>query len=331
MSEASEVHASAKRADRATGKSLPDIVHAVDTARAARTAATEKKLTEPPPVEGAEKPKDQPAESSEATEVATVVEGAPPAETPREGRMLADIRAREKRLVEDKQRFKRESEEFAYYKRRVETELATARESNALAQSDPFAWFEKYHGIKRTSFGAVAGGKDPAPNIALEQANARIEKLVDRISHLESTKIRETADAVRDRELEKFVADARGAATRWPLAAKYSPDKLKARGWELAVANSRKGVTLSNDEVLDLIEEELSEIASLRAPKSAAVPPKSTESTGSEAQASRQPTLTSRGASEAAPDMTSPLKLKRREMIERTVRAVEETRKQRTT
>ena len=349
MSESTEASTSGKRANAALGDRRDAIVAAVESAKAKvaeRKAGEQPSLGEKRDLKSIDRPaisekvdealgksRDEAVEVVEAAKEtlsaevpATPTEPAPPAEDSlKEGRLYADLRAKEKRLVDGQQRLRKEREEFDTYRHRVETELADARESNTLAKQDPFAWFERYHGIKRAAFGVAGQGTDPAPSVGLEQANVRIAQLEHALTQRNAHDELRAREAARERELAQFASEAKAGEKRWPLSSRYSADKLKARGYEIALASAKAGAILSNDEVLDRIEEELSEIASLRAPKSPAPAPKSPESR-SEAKPSEQPTLTSRGTTDAAPVPRLPSKMKHSDMIRETVRVLDELR-----
>lgn len=302
--------------NRALGKSITDVVAAVDAARAAKaTKEPAAKEASPPATETAsEADTPSPAVASEPASDAVPAVVEEKKEPPKEGRLLADLRAREAKLVEAKQRFARERSGFDAYRKRTEAELTEARERNALAAKDPFAYLERYHGVKRESFG-IATGKDPGPSVALEQANARIAQL--------EQMMRQSSE---QRALDEFERRAKGGGERWPLASRYSAQKLRTRGWEIATRHASEGVTLTDEEVLDKIEEELSEIASLRTPKpSTSSTPKPPAPSGPKPQSPPHPTLTSHEATDSASVPVKATSFKRRhDMIAHTARAVEE-------
>jgi hypothetical protein len=245
--------------------------------------------------------------AAEATTEAVATEPAPEAPAATTEPAPDPLRARESKLVEQQTRFQREKREFETYRSRVESELAQAREIVRMSQADPLGYFEKYHGLKPDAFVEALGaqaqqrkGGAPAAAAALppEVARELEEGRQFRQSLEQERRQRRIAD-----EQENFARSAKEGAQRWPIASKISAERLKSRGWEIAVAHANQGVSLTNDEILDKLEDELAEYTSAVKPQgtkqvTAAAVGQNGTSAGKTAS---QPTLSARGSSEPNP------------------------------
>ena len=213
---------------------------------------------------------------------------------------------------------------------RVENELAQAREIERLSKSDPFAYFEKYHGIKPDAFvealGAQAqqrrGGQAAAASIPPEVARELEDGRQFRQRFEAEQRQRRIAD-----EQENFARSAKEGASRWPIAARVSAERLKQRGWEIAVSYANQGQSLTNEEILDKLEDELAEYTSAAKPTGtkqvakAAVAESGTTTAGKTAS---QPTLSARGTSEPNPPAKPFVHPSSRDRISNGVKAVQE-------
>ena len=108
--------------------------------------------------------------------------------------------------------------------------------------------------------------------------------------------------------LKVFVDAAKADAERWPLTSKWSDARIKAEGMRIATENRANGIALDDADILDQIEERLSEIAALRGSSSQAATPVS-KTSGSPVRKSPPkeptPTLTA-GATDGATDAGYP-------------------------
>ena len=251
--------ASSKDARRVFGKSMSDITAAVDAARGLK--AGEGTAT---PSEGMAA-----AATEEVAPEAGTTEAATPA--PVVAEPAADpLRAREAKLVEKQQAFARKEREFEARMARVENELAQAREIERLSKSDPFAYFEKYHGIKPDAFvealGAQAqqrrGGQAAAATVIPPEVARELE---DGRQFRQRFEAEQRQRRIAD-EQENFARSAKEGASRWPIAARVSAERLKQRGWEIAVSYANQGQSLTNEEILDKLEDELAEYTSAAKP-----------------------------------------------------------------
>jgi hypothetical protein len=295
--------ATSKDARRVFGKSMADITAAVDAARA-------KAMPGGHSVQGSPGPTERTVAPAAAAEVAgdpdtEATEPEPAAATPEPATATPDpLRAREAKLVEQQTRIAREKREFESYKSKVESELAEARELRRLSQSDPMAYFEKYHGIKREAFVQVMGQhaqpKQAGPQTQLPQ---EIAQELHESRQFRAQLEQERYETRRIAEADRFAQEASAGSDKWPLASRYSPERLKARGWDVASAHAQRGVVLTNAEILDKIEEELADVAQLvkpqSKPKQALTPVAVT--TGQAGNTAAQPTLSARSDSQGSP------------------------------
>ncbi len=259
---------------------VTEAVEAIEAADGTPPADGEK--PKPAPKPKAEKPKAEPAE-----------------EERRLGSLANSLRQREKALVEKQQTFSREREEFARFRQTTTAQLEQHQRMAAMAAQDPIAWLERSFGLTREDLAARLVNGKPRPEEAMSAQERRLADLERQLKEERDARATAEKETHKDRELAKFVDEARAGEERWPHAAKWSDAKLKAKAWELALENSRKGVRVTNEDLLDAIEEELSEIAALRQPATPASKPKPAPARPARTPAERQPTaptLTSRGA-----------------------------------
>lgn len=224
--------------------------------------------------------------------------GVAPAEEPA-GRLALQLRARERALVEKQQTFSREREEFTRYRSATEEQLTGARALLTAIRTDPIAVLER-HGFSREDIAARLLDGKARPEEAMSATSREVAALKQELERQKNEREQERRAVAREREERVFIDQSRADEERWPLASKYSEARLKAKGWEIAVANQAKGVRLSNEDLLDQIEEELTEIASLRGTAApAAGKPKPTPPRPARTPVERTPpapTLSSRGA-----------------------------------
>lgn len=345
------------RANRVFGTSPADVVKAVEAARAS-VSGGEGRAAILTPDERAANAADRRASpeavdkalgKDPATTVAVVEEAAnlleqrtgdggeetpaeekPPEPTPREGRLLGEIRQRERKLVEERARFKRERAEFDDIRRRYDAAIQQANDVLSMSKADPFGFFERFHGIKREAFGVANRGQDPGASVAAAQRDAEVAALRRQLEERDQRERAREDDARRREILDAFV-DRAAKGTTWPMASKLGRDRLLRLGESIALAAKNRGVILGDDEVLDRIEEELSEIVALGNPKSGqGAPGGAPKSSGtSRAQESQPaPALTSQGSGEGDVTKKKLPSMKRDDRIAEGVAALERLRAQ---
>lgn len=264
-----------------------DVTLAVEAVQAADGVLADEKPKAPPKPK-AEKPKVEPAEDEK-----------------RLGSLANSLRQREKALVEKQQTFTRQREEFDRFRTTTTAQLEQHQRMTAMAAQDPITWLERAHGFTREDIAARLVTGRARPEEAQGAQAREIADLREQIKKDREARQAEQAESNKDRELTKFVTEARAGDERWPHAAKWNEAKLRAKAWELALENTRKGVRVSNEDILDAIEEDLAEIAALRQPATPAPKPKPSPARPARPTAERQPTaptLTSRGAGAQSTD-----------------------------
>lgn len=247
----------------------------------------------------------------------------PPKETPQEGKLLAQIRAREKHLVEEQQRNRRELEQerarISAEKREMEQwraqraadESARAeRERAELGQKDPLRWFQREQQEK------------------LSAQDEKIRQLESKLMAQEQQSMSLRQQEAVDREL-KGITDMAKASSDRPHVAKYASaadGKLRASVIRVAREHLEQGVRLTNDEILDKLEEELALEASIWTdsgkPRDSASDKSPSGSTQSSAEQTKPAqTLTNARAGERAAEI-SPEELAKLSLPERRARTL---------
>jgi hypothetical protein len=181
-------------------------------------------------------------------------------ETPQEGRLLAQIRAREKRFVEEQQRARQEhdrerwllQQEREAFGREREAAASQVRqreeqERQAIGQKDPLRWFQEEQAAKLAAY------------------DKTIADLKGELESLKHERVSERQQAAIDRELGQLTTQAKASEERGHAAklADRAPGKFRDRAMAIARAELSQGVRLTNDEILDKLEEELAEEASI--------------------------------------------------------------------
>jgi len=208
-------------------------------------------------------------------ESSTTSETIPPKpEEPKEGKLLADIRAREAKLVTQRQAFGREQEQLTRDRAALDRDrqqLQGYQQERQLAASDPVRYLREVHKFDdRTIASRLLNGGRPGADEVTGKLEREVEELrKQREDDLRQQSAREHQQRV-DAELAKFENEARGGADKWPLAAKLSQARLHAHGLRLAQLSHSEGRPLTNAEILDRLEEELTEYADLRGKQPAA-------------------------------------------------------------
>ena len=299
---------SPEQVNLALGKDPHDTIRAVEAAMAAKHGVTKSAPDAQPssPSSPAE-----PVKSSDA-DPATPIEAKKPDRD-------EEFRKRELRLVEKQQQQSKREKEFDSYRLKTEQELVQARAILEISKRDPFEFFEKYHGIKRDAFLGVPATRQSST------ASPEIEAIRQELRAEREERQRERqaqAQAAQNSRIEAakeaLVGKAKASEDKYPTASRWSQERLKARAWEIVAENVPRGIELSDEEILDRIEEEL---APLARPK--ITPVKPAAPTSSQAAPAISPTLTSGGVSETSGPPPNILKMTRQERFRATVAAVE--------
>ncbi|HVH72339.1 MAG TPA: hypothetical protein VNB49_14675 [Candidatus Dormibacteraeota bacterium] len=264
-----------------------------------------------------------PAAAAPAAEAAPAPAAEPSKPPPaREGALLADIRAREARMIQRENAMRqRESE--------VEARARMVQERDALAARDGLAYL-KANGWTEEMIGQrLMNGNRPNPLDALEGVRREVAELREWKAQKERADAARDLESRRDRELEAFEKQAKGLKDTHPLAtalATKNPKRLRAMGMRLATEDP----TLTNEDILDRIQEELAEYAGLSGQKQATPAPSEAQSnSGSAAPPGTSVTLTSATADQRAslpPERKSVLKLSAEEQTAMALEAVRKAR-----
>lgn len=253
-----------------------------------------------PPANGTAAPPAQPQAAGEPA----------PDPSSKEGRWVAEQRAREAKLVEQQRQFARQRDEFENYKKQTTSQLTQEQQRAALAAHDPIRYLREVHGWDEDRItGRLLNGGKPTP---LDKEAERDRELADLRKWRQAQEQAQTAQ-----QQQKALGEAREAfaktaqdATRWQRASQLKRDRLIAKGEQIAIEHARNGVQLSDEDILDKIEDELGEYESILSK----TPKQATSTAGDTAPQAKPgtdtqpaPTLTNGKAAEVAgqkePDM----------------------------
>lgn len=208
-------------------------------------------------------------EAAAETEVEAAPTEAAPAEAKVEepteiGKIALRLKRQERVLKEREQRVAAQSREARAQLQRLQQMQSQLEADQRLMGDDPLAWVQKRFGLTNEDIAhrLINGGK-ARPEESGSRAARELEELRAKIRTMEEATAQQNRAAAQERELVRFVGEARADAERWPLASKFSEARLRERGMQIATSAR---APVSNADILDRIEEELSEIASLRAP-----------------------------------------------------------------
>lgn len=214
----------------------------------------------------------------------------------KEGQAVAQLRAREVALVQKQQADARARQEFEAYRTKSQVEIDQARQFREKAKADPIAVLRELGWSEDAIAGRLVSGGKPTD---IEERDALRRELTELRAWQTETVQRETsakAQAAQQQALDAFHATAKAGADKWPLASKTKEARLKSRGLEIALEHARQGVTLTDEEVLDKLEEELSDYTGI-APRAA---------TGTDTAASTTPSKEPSGqGTQPAPTLTN--------------------------
>jgi hypothetical protein len=265
----------------------------------------------PPPANGAPDP-------AAAAAPPPAVEA--PKADPKEGKLLADVRARERRAIERETALRTREQE-------VEARSRQTLERDQLAARDGLAYLKSVGWSDEQIAARLLGGNKPTAADAYQALHRKNEELEQRLARFEQRDQARELEMRRERELEAFEAQAKGVADSHPLAsalAKKSPKKLRAMGMRLATEDP----SLTNEDILDRIQEELAEYAGLSGPKIEPAPSEPESSPGRASPPGTSPTLTGATANQRASlvEKRSVLKLTAQEQTDQALAAIREAR-----
>lgn len=296
----------------------------------ARAAAEGKTAPEAPAAEA--KPDDAPPAEEPKSE-----EPAPPADAraeDRPGKLAVQLRNRERKLVEQQQAFARQRAEFdssmKAERARFEQERGefrsvheqTVQIINAL-RSDPYSVLFQMGWTPEQLGERLANGNKPTmtegeTRVSREVAELRqmleAERKASReeIRQIKQAREKERYDAAIAQERASFTGQAKGGSAKFPLAsalADEDPTDLWDRAWSIATDNAQRGVNLSNEEILDKIEEQLGKyarVATKARPGKTSAPAVATATSRSTPSASaRSPQVQTGSRNQPAPTLTS--------------------------
>ena len=246
----------------------------------------------------------------------------PPKVEPKEGKLLADIRARERRAIERENALRgRETE--------LETRARNVHERDQAAARDGISYLKSVGWTEEQIAARLLGGNRPTPQDSFQELRRENAELKTRLDKWEQKDQARDLETRRERELEAFEKQGKALGDTHPLAsalAKKNPTKLRAIGMRIATEDP----SLTNEDIFDRIQEELAEYAGLSGPKQDPAAPSETQSSpGKASPPGTSPTLTSATANQRAsvPEKRSILKLSAEEQ---TAIALEAVRKART-
>lgn len=196
-----------------------------------------------------------------------------PAEEERSGKLAQQLRKLQVRLVQEQQTISRQKTEVADRESRVQKQLQEHQQVVAMARQDPLAWLQRFAGINREDLAArLLQNGAPRPEELYRQQNDETSRLRKEFDEYKAGVEKEKSDRelgiARENAIKVFVETARGNEERWPLASKWNEARLKAEGMRIAAESKKAGTPLDDESILDHIEEYLSEVATLRAPRS---------------------------------------------------------------
>jgi hypothetical protein len=233
---------------------------------------------------------------------------APPAAVAEEdklGSLAQSIRAREKGLVSRQQAFAREKAEFQSYRANTERELTGYRDQSQLAARDPIAYLRQVHRFSDDDIVARFLDGRPRAEEGMRRQSDELSALKQEIASLKAERQTERNTSAREREERIFVEQSKSDGERWPLSAKWSEARLKAKAWEILAENRTKNIRMSNEDLLDSIEDYLTEVASLRGGTTPSAKPKPASPRPARSTVDRTPsapTLSNRGAGSQTSD-----------------------------
>lgn len=229
-----------------------------------------------------------PAASSGAAAEAEVASAEPekpkPPKEPEEGKFMAQLRARESRLQQDKQAFARDQAAHKAEREQLARDRAviqTYAQERQLAQQDPLQYLTR---VARWTPDQIAarllnGGK-AVPGEGDRALQVQVAQLTKAVEEERAARAQTAQDERNREELATFVKFAAEGKDKWPLAAKMAADK-HTRFLRLAqgVLTASGRTDLQDDEILDRLEEELSEITGTVSGKQPTAPRSTAQST----------------------------------------------------
>lgn len=298
-------------------------VGAAPAPKAAAPAPSEAPATPPSPEPtapsaaepGGSAPAPSPTPSAEAPESLPAPTAEPPAspkpDEPKEGKLLADIRAREAKLVTQRQAFGREQEQLQRDRAALDhdrQQLQAYSNERQLAAADPVRYLREVHKYDDKAIASrLLNGGRPGPDELNDATKRELQAIREELAEERKQKAEAAYQARVDAELAKFENQARAGADKWPLAAKLAQPRLHAHGLRIAQSAHAEGRPLTNEEILDRLEEELTEYADLRGkqPAAPATPaPKSKGNPGNDSPPSAGSTNGQNGSTKSVLKMT---------------------------
>lgn len=225
----------------------------------------------------------------------------------KEGRASELMRAREAKLVRDQQAFARQRDEFESYKRQTQAEVDEARIIKQRLKEDAVGLSRDYGWDDDRLAGRLLNGNKPTQADRDAARDRELAELRQWRQQQEQARLQQEHQRAQQEAREKF-AQIAADANRWKLASQLKKDRLIARGESIAIENARAGVQLSDEDILDRVEEELEELLSIQS-KSKQAP---SEANGTAPQAKTgtdtqpAPTLTNGKAAEVAGQKKGP-------------------------
>lgn len=273
---------------------------AASTPPATPPAAADGKVAPAPPAV-AERPSDPPAAPVEPAK-----EPEKAKEEDRAGKLLLQVRAQQKAVVEQTQRLRREQQEWEPVKLQMAQWQQTRAQFEQAVKADPLTFLERAYGITREHLASrILNDGKPDPREGDIETRRVVGELREELKALRQAKELEDTRTATQRELDQFAQEAVEAAVSHPHASKYPKAKLTAMGMRIARDHIAEGVRLTNQEILDKIEEELSETVALyrgttEQPATRSDPPNSGKENAPAASTQPAPTLPQRAGEVAS-------------------------------
>lgn len=261
-----------------------------------------------PPKEAPATPPPATAQGSPTPPVAGGEVPAPAADpNSKEGRASELMRAREAKLVRDQQAFARQRDEFESYKRQTQADVDAARALKERLKADALGVAREYGWDDDRLAARWVNGNKPTQLDADAHVRQELSELRQWRQQQEQARAQQEHQRAQEAARNAFHTTAQDAS-RWKLASQLKKDRLVARGEAIAIEHARAGVQLSDEDILDRVEEELEELLSIQSnPKQA-----TSEANGKAPQAQTgtdtqpAPTLTNGKAAEVAGQQKRP-------------------------
>lgn len=179
----------------------------------------------------------------------------------KEGTLYHQLRRKEAKLIERERKLAataterdREIGERELYARNAYREATAILEH---AKKDPLDWLQKFAGLDKEALaGRILNDGRPSEGEVLKKYQQEVE---DMRRELRDRDMREAATQrtrAQEAALHEFAEKATAGEDKWPLVSQgYDASELKAEAWRIANEHAARGVRLTDEEILDKMEE----------------------------------------------------------------------------